>query len=131
MKVGSAVAPFLATILISVGAVILTYRKFIAPELMEQLSNAEKTITNLAKLAGVKSQEFTASRALGKEIAADVLGKAFPEAEALKLILSQSTWEKVEDAMEDNPEAILQLIDKYGPILGIGGEQQKTQDSDF
>lgn len=131
IKIGMETAPYVASIILSVIIVIMTFRKFIAPELMASMEEAQKTIKTLASLGGIKKADYTTSQELGKDIAADILKEKFPEAEGLKLILSPSTWEKVEDAMEDNPAAILQLIDKYGPIIGIGGEQQQLKKTDF
>ena len=131
IKIGMQVAPFVASSLLSIVIVVLAFRKYIAPEFTAQMDEATKTIKTLAGLGGIKKADYATSKELGKSIAADFLKDRFPEAEALKLILSPKTWEQVEAAMEENPEAIMQLIDKYGDVLGIGGAQQQTAETDF
>jgi len=126
-KIGSWLAPYVATLILSVGICILGFRRYILPELKTSLEEAQKTITNLAKLGGVKSQEFKDVKALEKVVAKDVVSQALPELEALRMILSPSTWERIEEAMEENPEAILQLYQRYGHLLGIGEQGQKEQ----
>ena len=49
---------------------------------------------------------------------------------ALKVFVSPSTWEEIEDTIDNNPEAILQLWQKYGHLLG-GDAAQKKLDFDF
>ena len=117
LKLGLAVAPFVASIVISVIIVILGFKKWIAPGINEALEEAKKTITNLAKLGGVKSQEYKDMKGIEKAVAADIITKNIPELEAIKLFLSPSTWEEIESTIENNPEAVLQLWEKYGHLL--------------
>ena len=97
-----------------------------APEITEALEEAQKTIKNLAKLSGVKSQEYKDAKGIEKVVARDLIETKLPELEALKVILSPSAWEKIEETIEENPEAVLQLYEKYGHLLGdVEGEESK------
>jgi len=117
----------LAMMLIPVLIGGLLFRKFVAPGINEALGDileAKASITNMAKLAGVKSQEYKDSKGLEKVVAQDLITTNLPELEALKLILSPSAWEKIEETIEDNPEAVLQLYEKYGHLLKAGVAQE-------
>lgn len=122
----------MARILIPVLIGGLLFRRFVAPGINEALVDVQEAvmkITNVAKLAGIKSQEYSTSKDLEKVVAADLIKQNIPELEALKLILSPSTWEQVEDMLTESPEAVLQLYEKYGHLLkGQGEEQQKPYD---
>ena len=123
----------LATLLITLGCGALLFRKFVAPginEALVTLATAEATISNVAKLAGVKSREYVAGKSIEKSVARDIINEKVPELEALKVFVSPSTWEEIEDTIDNNPEAILQLWQKYGHLLG-GAAAQKKQDFDF
>ena len=111
----------------------LLFRKFIAPGINQALLDVEEAtlkITNVAKLAGVKSQEYTVSKGIEKVVAEDLIKQNLPELEALKLILSPSTWEQIEETITENPEAVLQLYEKYGHLLP-GAEGSKKRVADF
>ena len=130
LKVGLELARLLVPVVIGV----LLFRKFVSPSMNESLElilKAEGTITNLAKLAGTKSQEYAASKALGKSISRDIIADRIPELEALKFILSPDTWEEVEDTIENNPEAILQLYDKYKHLIPGALEETAEKEFDF
>lgn len=119
VKAGLNVAPFLATALLSSIISLLAFRKWISPGINKALQEAQITITNLAKLGGIKRQEFTTMKGLEKDIAADIIKTSLPELEAIRLVVSEDTWEKIEQAIEENPEAIMQLYNKYGAQLGL------------
>lgn len=116
----------MATSILTVIMVIIGFRKFIAPGIIESLEEAQKTITNLAKLSGVKSQEYKDAKSIEKLVAEDLIKEKIPELEALRMILSPSTWEKIEETLEENPEAVIQLYEKYGHLLGKS-EQTKEK----
>ena len=99
-------------------------------EALVDVNEAVMKITNVAKLAGVKAQEFKDAKGLEKVVAADLISQNLPELEALKLILSSDTWEKIEDTIAENPEAVLQLWQKYGHLMG-GDAAQKKLETDF
>ena len=123
----------LARLLITLGLGALLFRKFVAPGLNEAVSTileADMKITNLAKLAGVKSNEYKDAKGIEKVVAADLISQNLPELEALKMILSSDTWEKIEDTIAENPEAVLQLWQKYGHLMG-GNAAQKKLETDF
>ena len=122
-----------ARLLITLGIGALLFRKFVAPginEALEAVNEAVKKITTVAKLAGVKSQEYSAGKSIEKSVARDIINEKVPELEALKVFVSPSTWEEIEDTIDNNPEAILQLWQKYGHLLG-GDAAQKKLDFDF
>ncbi len=122
----------MATLLITLGIGALLFRKLVTPtlnEMGEVILEGQVTITNLAKLAGVKSQEYAAGKALEKVVATDLIASKLPELEALQFILSPDAWEKVEATIEDNPEAILQLYEKYKDYFpGDAAQKQLTTD---
>lgn len=130
LKMGSLLAPFVVSILVSVALGILTFRKYIAPDILTALETAENTITNLAKLSGVKSQEYKDAKTIEKVVAADLIKQKLPELEALKLMLSPDTWEQIEETIEGNPEAVIQLYEKYGHLFGKT-EESDTDHTDF
>ena len=102
----------------------LLFRRFVSPGINEAILSVEEgvmKITNVAKLAGVKSQEYATSKGIEKVVAADLIKQNVPELEALRLVLSPDTWDQIEEAIEDNPEAVLQLYEKYGHLLKQGG----------
>ena len=121
-----------ARILIPVIIISILFRKFVAPginEALEDVQEAVTKITNVAKLAGIKSQEYSTSKEIEKVVAADLIKQNLPELEALKLILSPSTWEQIEESLTENPEAVLQLYEKYGHLLpGADGAKKLTAD---
>ena len=125
---GSAVAPFLVSIVISVIVGVLAFRQYVAPGINEALEEAQTTITNLAKLSGVKSQEYKDMKGIEKVVAEDLIKSKIPELEALRLILSPSAWEQVEDSIAENPEAVIQLYEKYGHLLGGTSQKQIEYD---
>lgn len=125
LKIGSQAAPFVASIVISVLIGVLGFRKYMAPEINEALVEAKQAIKNLATLAGVKSQEYKDAKGIEKIVAADLIEQKLPELQALKVILSPSAWEQIEETIEENPEAVLQLYQKYGHLLGAEGEELK------
>lgn len=108
----------------------LLFRKYFAPEINESLQEAQKTITNLAKLGGLKSQEFTDEKNLGKIVAADYIAQNIPEMEAARLVLSPDTWEKIEEAIERNPAAVISLWEKWKPYFTAEGAVE-AQTYDF
>lgn len=130
LKIGSQLAPFVASILISVGLGVLVFRKYIAPDILTALDTAETTIKNLAKLSGVKSQEYKDAKTIEKVVAADLIKQKLPELEALRLLLSPGTWDQIEETITDNPEAVLQLYEKYGHLLGKT-DKESTDLTDF
>lgn len=104
----------------------LFYRKYVAPSLMEELAKASETITNVAKLAGLKSQEYTGAKNIEKSVARDMIDNKIPELEAIKVFVSPATWEEIQDTIDNNPEAILQLWQKYGHYFN-GGDGASSQ----
>ena len=124
LKMGSDVAPFVATAILSSIISLLAFRKWISPGINEALQEAQTTITNLAKLGGLRSQEYTTMKGLEKDIAADIIKKQLPELEAIRLVVSEDTWEKIEQVIEDNPEAIMQLYSKYGAQFGLSEQSE-------
>ncbi|MBA7644003.1 hypothetical protein ES703_51738 [subsurface metagenome] len=100
---------------------ILAFNRWISPGINEALAEAQKTITTLASLGGMKKGEYTAAKDIEKAVATDLIKEKLPELEALRLILSPSTWEDIEDTIEENPEAVIQLYNKYKDHFGGEG----------
>ena len=128
-KIGSLMAPHLVSILISLGVVLLAWRKFMLPEIEGTLKEAQKTISTLAGLGGLRKSEWQDGAALEKAVGAEIIGKQIPELEALKLILDTGTWEKIEDAIENNPAAVIQMYEKWKHL--IPGASQSSEKFDF
>ena len=63
---------------------------------------------------------------LEKAVTTDLLHNQIPELQALKLILSPSTWEQIEEMMEENPASVMQMYEKWKPHLG-GAKQTQEQ----
>lgn len=105
------------------------FRLYVAPSIVdaiEQLNKADETITNLAKLAGVKSNEYTASKGIEKAVAEDFIKQKIPELELVKTFVSPATWDEIQDTIENNPEAVIQLWEKYGHFFTQGEEREDT-----
>ena len=129
LKLGWELARLVFTLLL--GA--LLFRKFVSPGINEALVDVREAvskITSVAQLAGIKSAEYRDSKNIEKAVARDIINEKVPELEALKVFLSPKTWEEIEDTIDNNPEAILQLWDKYGHLIG-GLEEQKKLVTDF
>ena len=109
----------------------LIYRKLVAPALTAQLALSSETITNVAKLAGVKSQEYTGAKNIEKSIARDLINNKIPELEAIKVFVSPDTWDEIQDTIDNNPEAVLQLWQKYGHHFTGVQEAQASVDYHF
>ena len=92
----------------------LIFKKYLAPQITEALEGAQETITNLAKLGGVKSQEFKDSKKIEALVAEDFIKQQIPELELVKTFVSPATWDEIQDTIENNPEAVIQLWEKYG-----------------
>jgi len=118
LKLGYQLATLALSSTVTLAFGVLIFRKYVLPELLEALDTAQATITNLAKLGGVKSQEYTGAKNIEKAVARDIINEKIPELEALKVFLSPGTWEEIQDTIDNNPEAVLQLWDKYGHLMG-------------
>lgn len=120
----------LAFLVLSVGFSLLLgalmFKRYVSPQITEALTDAQKTITNLAKLGGVKSQEFKDMRKIEKSVAEDFIKNQIPELELVKAVVSPKTWEDIELTMENNPEALIQLWEKYGHFF-TQGQNQNTE----
>lgn len=104
------------------------YARYVQPDLMSALQEAMGTITKVSTLAGVKSAEYRNAKNIEKAVARDIIEQKIPELDALKMFLSPATWEEVQDTIDNNPEAILQLWDKYGHLLkGVGAQESETK----
>jgi len=125
MKIGFLVVPYLVSILISVALGILGFRRWIAPGIIEALDEATKITKNIASFAGMKKTEWTGAREIEKVVAEDLIKSKIPELEALRLFLSPSAWEQVEETIQENPEAVIQLWEKYGHLLGGASQTQE------
>lgn len=124
LKIVSLLAPFGLTALLSSLISILAFRRWISPGINEALQEAQDTITKMANFVGGKSAQFRTMKGLEKDIAADIIKKQLPELEAIRLVVSEDTWEKIEQAIEDNPEAIMQLYNKYGEQFGLTAQSE-------
>ncbi len=131
LAMGSELARLLLSVVVSLVLGGLLFRKVIAPEFEARYLEAQQTVTNLAKLAGVKSQEYSESKTIEKLVSADLLRTNFPEWEALKLGLSQDTVDRVETMIEESPEVAIQLYQKYGHLIGGGGEAPDNEPATF
>ena len=109
----------------------LVFKRYLAPQITGTLEEAQETITNLAKLGGVKSQEFKSSKKIEKLVAEDFIKKQIPELELVKTFVSPSTWEEIEDTIDNNPEAVIQLWEKYGHYFTNNGAGEKENTYDF
>lgn len=126
LQIGWEAARMLATL--GIGA--LLFRKFVSPginEALEEIQEGVHKITKVAQLAGVKSAEYRDSKSIEQAVARDIIQEKVPELEALKVFVSPKTWEEIEDTIDNNPEAILQLWQKYGHLLGQTDAAKKTQ----
>ena len=133
LSLGYEVARLVVVSSVSVLVGAYLFRKYVSPEIVaaiEQLDKADETITNLAKLAGVKSQQFTDGRQLEKTVAADFIANQIPELEAAKLVLSPDTWGQIEEAIERNPAAVIQLWEKWKPYF-TSEESGSSEKFDF
>lgn len=119
-------APYLASILISVGLGILAFRKWIAPGIIEALEEASKTTKTLAGLGGIKKADWNDAQMIEKAVTSELILDKMPELMALQLVLSESTWEMIEEMIENNPAAVLQLYEKWAPHLGGASQTREA-----
>lgn len=127
LKIGMMAAPYLVSIVISVALGIIGFRRWIAPGITEALQEATKTAQTLASLGGIKKKDWHDSKEIETAVASELIYSQIPELEALKLILSPSTWEQVEAMIEENPGAVIQLYEKYKPFLAAGAGQEQVK----
>lgn len=125
LKIGSLAAPYIATIIICLGLFALTFRRFVAPGIVEALEEASKTSKTLASLGGLKKADWEDGKQLEEIITKELLMDKMPELEFLRLALSPSSWEQVEEIIENNPAAALKIYEKYAPL--IGGSKPKQE----
>jgi len=125
-KIGMSAVPYLVSILISVGLGILGFRRWIAPEVIEALEKSTKTTQTLASLGGLKKADWNDTQALEAVISKELILNKMPEIELLRLALSPSSWEQVEEMIAENPAVALQLYEKYKHLLG-GAEQKREE----
>jgi len=130
LSVGLEVARLLISAAFTLVLGAYAFRKYFAPDIVSSLEEAQKTITNLAKLGGLKSQEFTDEKNLEKIVARDYIAEKIPELEAARLVLSPDTWEQIEEAIERNPAAVLSLWEKWKPYF-IQEEGKTAENFDF
>ncbi len=130
LQLGYEVARLIVFTVVGLVSGALLFREYVSPgivQAIEQLDKADETITNLAKLAGVKSQEYTASKGIERAVAEDFIKSKIPELELVKTFVSPATWEDIQDTIENNPEAVIQLWEKYGHFFTQGEETQDLQ----
>jgi len=125
LKIGMSLAPYLASILISVGLVTLAFRRWIAPGIIEALEESTKTTKTLASIGGIKKAEWNDGQKLEAIISKEVSMDKMPELQALLMILSPSSWEQIEEMIEENPAAVLKMYEKYAPLLGVTSQKRE------
>jgi len=114
--------------LLSLVSGALVFRKYIAPDLVAALEEATGVASKLAALGGIKKADMDTSRNIEKAVAEDFIKNKIPELELVKTFVSPSTWEDIEQSIEDNPAAIIQLWEKYGHFFtDKQGQGQATQ----
>jgi hypothetical protein len=128
-KIGSLVAPHIVTAIVTLVFGLVAFRRWVAPPIVEALEEASKTAKTLASLGGLKKSEYHDMKMIEKAVGADLIKEQLPELEALKLILSPGTWEMIEETIQENPEAVIQLYQKYGHLLP--GSKQTSEEYMF
>lgn len=118
-------------VLLSLVSGALVFRKYIAPELTAALQEATKTATMLASLGGIKKADRVTTKELARAVTADLVKTKFPELELVKLAVSPGTWEQIEEALENNPTGVMQLIEEYGHYFKKGADGQEKTKFDF
>lgn len=129
--IGSRLADLLIPTLLSISVIVLLYRKYVAPEILASLEAAVKTTTTISSLAGITKAQREGTAGLTKAVTQDIVKARFPEMELIKLAVSPGTWEQIEDALENNPAGVMDLIEKYGHYFGMeqtSGQSQLTTD---
>ena len=125
-KIGMSAVPYLVSILISIALGILAFRRWIAPDIQGALEEATKTAKTLASLGGIKKADWNDTQALESIISTELIMEKMPELEALRLILSPSSWEQVEEMIDENPAAVLKMYEKYAPLIGVASQKQEN-----
>ena len=108
----------------------LVFRKYMAPEIAGALEEAQKTIKTLASLGGIKKADLQDSKKIETLVAEDFIKTQIPELELVKKFVSPGTWEEIEETIQENPAAIIQLWDKYGHYF-TSGETSSSEEYDF
>lgn len=131
IKIGWELASLLFSALLSVVATVLLYRTYVAPDLTAALEEAVKTTKTIASLGGITRAQREGTAELARAVTKDIIMAKYPELEAIKMVVSPSTWTQIEDALENNPTGVMELVDKYGEYFGIeqaSGQSQPTAD---
>jgi len=129
VKIGLEMGTHLIWMVATLGIVLVAWRRFMAPPIMEALENANKSMKTLSVQGNIRYEEFAALGELVGEVGGEIIIKQIPELEALKLILDTGTWDKIEDAIENNPAAVIQLYEKWKHM--IPGASQTQDKFDF
>lgn len=125
--------------MVTLGLGFLAFRFIIIPTINEQLettqeivNEAAEKISKIGRFAGKKSADYEETRNLEALIGMDIVNSQIPEIALLKTFLSPSTWETVEETIQENPEQILALYQKYGHLLkAVGGQGQDSDQPMF
>lgn len=133
LKIGWDLVDLLIPTLLAVCVIVLGYRKYVAPDLTKALEEAVKVTKTIASLGGIKRAEREGLVDLSKAVTTDIIRAKYPEMDLIKLAVSPSTWEQIEDALENNPAGVMDLIEKYGHYFGMGEAEagQKQLPTDF
>ncbi len=124
--IGSKLVDLLLPTLLSIGVIVLLYRKYVAPSLLAALDEAMKTTKTIASLGGITKAQREGTAELAKAVTKDIIMAKYPELEAIKMVVSPSTWTQIEDALENNPTGVMELVDKYGSYFGIEQTTRQT-----
>jgi hypothetical protein len=105
------------------------FRKYISPPLMESLEEAQKVIKKVAALGGIKKADMVSNQELSRAVTTDLVKSQIPELELARVMLSPSTWEQIDEALETNPAGVMELWEKYGDYFkkNSDGQELKTK----
>lgn len=107
------------------------FKKYISPPIQETLGEAQRVISKVAALGGIKKADMVSNQELSRAVTADLVKNQFPELELAKMMLSPSTWAQIEEALENNPAGVMELWEKYGHYFKKGAENQEQTKFDF
>lgn len=128
-QIGSWLAGLLVSTAISASVTLYFFRKYVTPEINETVEEAQRVTKKIAALGGIKKHDYESVSEIEGVVGRALIEKQMPELAGLKMLLPESTWEKVEELLEENPEGALHLYQKYKHLLVK--DEQTTASTDF
>lgn len=130
-SIGSELARLILSTVFTLVLGAFVFRRYFAPEIQEALEEAQATVQKIASLGGIKKADYAEIKELETAVTADIVKSRIPELEMVRLAVPAETWEKIEEAFENNPAGVLALWEKWKPYFTEQSEQESLKQYDF